>query len=369
MGDKSSNKNEDEDFKRKDSNNNSSDSSKREDKPASNRFNLGVGNKNIEKYKKLRDQLNNRNEEKINEYKTINNYLDNRDNKFRSNLEIKGYDSIFEDSSEVLNRNLSGGISLQPATKLKFTKSVNDKKQSLSELTVQEKSLFDEILEYYSDVSIGDDSLYSIFQEYQYSKTKGSKKFLFTVSFLLTFGFFTGIDLSDMSFFGTETSSLNPNYLIFTLLFILVISSLHYFFHNKRDKQLHDAKLQSINGELKQCLLYKTEIEKLAVKADANDVENLMAIKLTTGELYKEDSPLNVYYSISHYDDNLKEPANLSQILSKSESIGLYFLTFTSITFIAENLFLSNDVSVDIVWLYFPVLFLLVAVFYQIYKS
>jgi len=245
----------------------------------------------------------------------------------------------------------------------------NDEPDEISQLSEEDKENLDDILEYYSDVSLSYDTLYSLFQEWQSSKTKGSKKFYFTVTFLLSFGFFTGVDLSDLRFFGTDISDLNPIALILTLLFVLCFSGLHYYLHYRRDKQVNEARLLTIKGELNECLLYKSKLEEMAIKADGTDVENLMAKRLTTEKLLGNDSPLNVYHSINHYDEELKKPDSSSQMLSKFESIGLSFLFITSITFIAENLLLNFDFTIDIELLFFPIFYLLVAVFYQIYKS
>jgi len=203
------------------------------------------------------------------------------------------------------------------------------------DLTAEEAKRVDKIMQYLSKTGLEIDSLFELFNDWQSSKTKSIKRFVLSLSFILTLTIFAGVDITKIHLFNVTVAKGMSTIFLIALAFILISSFLYFRYLENKDWEVHTAKIAFVSNNLERCLELAEEIDDILERNKIESVEVLFNDFKSSFDRFNDD--LKAYAAINFYKNELKDTHKSFDLIQKLELGGIYFLGIMSLIAIISS--------------------------------
>jgi len=176
------------------------------------------------------------------------------------------------------------------------------------------------IITVFSNSGINIDSLYALFNDWQSSKTKAVKRFVLSLSFILSLTLVAGIPITDIDLFGLSVAEGNGNIFLSAVLVIHVLSFVYFVYLRRNDLKVNEAKLSSLKKGLESCLKMTEFVDKIVEREKLPSVRFLF--NDFKSQMHSNDSDIEAYEGLKFYKEKLKKPHKSFELVEWLE-IGL----------------------------------------------
>jgi hypothetical protein len=172
-------------------------------------------------------------------------------------------------------------------------------------LNNEDEKKINSIITVLSNSGINIDSLYSLFNDWQSSKTKSVKRFVLSLSFILSLTFVAGIPITDIDLFGLSVAEGYGNMFLSAVLAIHLMSFAYFVYLRRNDLKVNEAKLSSLKKGLESCLKMMEFVDEIVER------EKLPSVKFLfndfKSQMHSNDSDIEAYEGLKFYEDKLKK--------------------------------------------------------------
>jgi hypothetical protein len=196
------------------------------------------------------------------------------------------------------------------------------KKPSKYNISEDEAAKFKFIIQSFEKSSIETEKLFDLFTEWQSLKTRSLKRFVLTLSFLLTLAFFIEMDISVIEPLGLSVEDANQTAFLISLMIIHVTMLPYYFYQRSVDLNVKKAKVLHFSEDLEEFLDSSEKIEEFMNEKSIPSFRVL--IKEVTGNITFTKSSRKsqqVYEAVSFFKEKLKKEKAKSDLAEKAEAI------------------------------------------------
>ncbi len=188
----------------------------------------------------------------------------------------------------------------------------------------------------FADFELTKESLFNFFNEWQSDKLKSVKRFVLSLSFILSFAFIAGVDLTNLELFGLEIAEDMTVTFLVSLLLILFISLGYYEFLRRKDLSLHKARIKSTESGLLICLDFVKQIDKL-IKSRNDIYSAKYLLNDFHSNLDIQTHDLTTYKAIKFYGENLESLDKQNSFIERIELIVIYAFGLLSVLAITNS--------------------------------
>jgi len=174
------------------------------------------------------------------------------------------------------------------------------------QLTDKEEKRIEKIIQILDVSDVDLPSIYNFFKEWQSSKTKSMKRFVLSISFVLTLAFIAGVSITDVDLFGVIVAEGREIIFLSSLIAIHICSFIYHLYLRSIDWDVHQANIIPVEAELKKYEDLIDEIDEIVEKQNIRSVEALFddfRAPITSMHSSEEDT----YKAIKFYVRNLKK--------------------------------------------------------------
>ncbi|NGP90253.1 hypothetical protein [Fodinibius halophilus] len=173
------------------------------------------------------------------------------------------------------------------------------------------------------------DSLFDLFNDWQSNKTKSTKRFVLSFSFILSLTIVAGVNITEIDLFGVSVQDEMSALFLSSLATILVISFFYYIYLQNKDWEVHTAKTSYVDKSLKNCLNMVEQIDDILTKKDIKSAKDLFDDFKSSYD--KSNLEFEAYQAIKFYKNNLKDTRKSIDWVEKLELWGICILNFLAL--------------------------------------
>jgi hypothetical protein len=203
----------------------------------------------------------------------------------------------------------------------------------------KEAETVEEAYNKFGRTSIETEKLFDLFKEWQSLKTRSLKRFVISLSFLLTFAWIVNIDITDIKPLGLNVSEADQALFLIALLIIHTAAFVFYRVQRSIDLNINKAEISLFEEELKELLKISIILDKIinekrapSIQALINDVKGHYG----TNNLSKVQK---MYKAVSFFKKRLQREQHKRDIIEKLETILIYGLAITALSSILVSFF------------------------------
>lgn len=221
-----------------------------------------------------------------------------------------------------------GKMKLPKSTATSITPNLGQAPREI-DLTKEEEQKVEEVKEIFfiSDLTV--ESLFNLFNDWQSNKTKATKRFVLSVSFILSLTIFAGVNITEIDLFGVSVADGMEEYFLGSLSLIIIMTFAYYDYLRRNDLKVHKAKISAVSDNLEVWVNNAEELEKIVSENNLGSVKILLDdFRSTFAHGYPE---YEAFKAIKFYQDNLKNPRKSHELLNSIEFYGMYILGLTGL--------------------------------------
>lgn len=205
---------------------------------------------------------------------------------------------------------------------------ISDPTAPRRELDIREEDekIIDEAIEKLDRSNLKTEDLYDVFSDWQTKKTLTSKRIFVSTATLVAAADWIGIDYTALSFFGLKVANGSPErFTIFVLISILA-SGIFYEFSRRIDVSVRNARIKSVNSDLKDLVSPIESIDGAMERNNINDFVDLYYDFRSSLRATKHDA-IDVYRAVKFYKHNLSLAGIGLSVVTLSEHIIVYSIS------------------------------------------
>ncbi|MEP1306528.1 MAG: hypothetical protein ABJK11_16495 [Balneola sp.] len=196
-----------------------------------------------------------------------------------------------------------------------------------------------EAKEKFNSLDLDIDSLFTLFTDWQTSKTKSVKRFVISISFLLTLALIAGANIvQDIEVLRVPISDGHEEQFLIALFIIHFSAFLYYMYLIAIDFSVQQAKIDTIEGDLEECEGLVHEIDKIIIDNKIQSAGYLFN-DFTSPLLSVHRTEEKVYEAVKFYSEKLKKSNKWKKWSDRSEVILLYLLYSAGIVSIISSFY------------------------------
>lgn len=206
-------------------------------------------------------------------------------------------------------------------------------------LTVGEANKVRKIKKKFDGLDFQIETLFDLFNDWQSSKTKSVKRFVISVSFLLTMALIAGANIVyDIEVLRVPISNGHEEGFLIALLVIHFSAFLYYIYLRAIDLSVQKAKIDTIEDDLEECKVLVREIDKIIAKNNISSVGYLFN-DFTSPMMGAHSTDKQVYEAVKFYDEKLKQSNQWKKWGEWAEIILLYLFYSAGIIAIISSFY------------------------------
>jgi hypothetical protein len=204
------------------------------------------------------------------------------------------------------------------------------------DLTDQEIQKVHEIKEKFERSGIDIESLFEFFTDWQSNKTKSIKRFVLSLSFILSLALVAGVKILEIDLFGMTVSEGWDNYFLSSVLVMHLSLFFYYQYLKSIDFNVQQAKIHTVEEELEEYVKLAHEIDQIVEK---NNLESASELFSDFGNpiVIGQGGELSTYDSIKFYDEKLRKQHMKFKWGEVIENIVIYGLGFAGLVSIINS--------------------------------
>jgi len=177
--------------------------------------------------------------------------------------------------------------------------------------------------------------LFDLFKEKYSEKTKAIKKFVISISFLLSLTLVAGVNITEINLFGVQVSAGMESIFLGSILFIHFISFSYFMYLNGNDSALHEAMISRVKKSTKSYLDFSKKLDEIVHKYNLSSVEELLDDFRENATVFSSnDEDIKAYDALKFYEKKLMDTHRGFEWVEKLELLaiwGLYILGLIAI--------------------------------------
>jgi len=184
----------------------------------------------------------------------------------------------------------------------------NSKKSSL---TSEEEKDMNRTLTLFNQAPVEMEQFFELFNEWQSLKTRSLKRFVLSLSFILTISLIVGMKITEIDLFGISVNEGNEVWFLSFLIIIHVCSFSYYWYHRSVDQNVSSAKVGYLKDNLSEYIQLTKSIDKIISKKKATRLtefwEGAAGVEPTSSYINKIEG---TYKAISFFNEKLSKEFN-----------------------------------------------------------
>lgn len=203
------------------------------------------------------------------------------------------------------------------------------------DLSPQDEKDVEAIKEALSKSGLTTQKLFDLFKEKYSDKTKAIKKFVISISFLLSLTLVAGVKITKVNLFGVEVLPGMENIFLGSILFIHFITFTYFMYLSGNDSELHEAMISRVKKSTKSYLDFSNKLDDIAHKYKLSSVEELLDDFRENATVFNSnDEDIKAYEALKFYEKKLMNTHRGFEWVEKLELLavmGLYTLGLIAI--------------------------------------
>ncbi|MDZ7717755.1 MAG: hypothetical protein U5K72_02905 [Balneolaceae bacterium] len=203
------------------------------------------------------------------------------------------------------------------------------------DLSDDEVKVAQEVFQKFNQSNLEAKRLFDLFKEWQTLKTRSLKRFVLSLSFLLTISWLINVDITDIKPLGINVSGADETLFLISLLIIHVVTFIYYRVQRSIDLNVNEAEISLFEEELSQFIELSDFIDEIIKEGRAKSLRDLMndvhgSIRLS-GRMPKVQ---DVYNAVIFFKNRLRQEQAKKKWTEKIETISIYALSIADISII-----------------------------------
>jgi len=220
------------------------------------------------------------------------------------------------------------------------------------EMSESDEKIVKEALDYFESNSIYENELLKLFEDWQSNRTKSIKKFLLSLTSVLSLTVFAGINILKVELFNITVVD-DYEYLFLIVLFLVIVGLFYYYEINLwRDKRVNDSNLKVFMNALQRSDLYLEDVDTILNEKGITIEQLVEDFEDNSLAIQQKSSPLRGYRLMKFFKNDLEEPFTTDLNIYRFELSGLYFLGLLSTLTILRSMIWVSNPDVDLVLFY-----------------
>ena len=179
---------------------------------------------------------------------------------------------------------------------------------------------------------------FRFFNEWQSGKQKSVKRFVLSLSFVITLSAIAGADITDINIFGTTVQDGREPYFFMAMILVLCMSFWYYEFLRKNDSEVQSARNKVTADNLESGFEMVSFVESIVEKYNIRSAEALFD---DFSSPINDEGDYEAYLAIKYYQNNLDKPNNRRSLSEWMELWLLRLLVLFSGSSLITLLFLN----------------------------
>ena len=179
------------------------------------------------------------------------------------------------------------------------------------QLKEKDEKRIEKIIQILNASNINLPSINKFFNDWQSAKTKSMKRFVLSISFILTLAYIAGINITEVDLFGVIVTEGREIIFLSSLLVIHICSFIYHLYLRSIDWDVHQANIIPVEAELENYENLIDEVDEIVEKYKISSPEVLFddfSAPITS----MHDTVFETYSAIKFYIQNLKKPHDKS---------------------------------------------------------
>ena len=202
-------------------------------------------------------------------------------------------------------------------------------------LNTEEQETVIEAISLFESSGINHTTIFDLFKDWQSDKTKSVKRFVLSISFILSLSIFAGVNLVEIDLFGVSVADGMENIFLFALIVILICSFFYYEYLTRTDQKIHEAKVDSVKIGTEKYLNLVDEIDRIIEKKKIKSIETLFDDFKWT--MHQSTRDLEAYNALKFFRNKLEKPKKSYEWGESIERIVIYILGITALISILSS--------------------------------
>ena len=191
----------------------------------------------------------------------------------------------------------------------------------------------------FSRSSIETEKLFDLFKEWQTLKTRSLKRFVISLSFLLTFAWILSIDITDIEPLGLNVPGANQALFLISILVIHVTTFIFYRVQRSVDLNINKAKISLIKEELEELLTISDVLDKIIEEERAPSIRELIKDVKGSYGTNRLNKALKMYKAVSFFKNKLQKEQTKRGTIEILETVVIYGLAIAGFLSIIISFF------------------------------
>lgn len=203
------------------------------------------------------------------------------------------------------------------------------------DLRPQDERDVEAIKEALSKSGLTTQKLFDLFKEKYSEKMKAIKKFVISISFLLSLTLVAGVNITEVNLFGVEVLPGMESIFLGSILFIHFISYSYFMYLSGNDAELHEAMISNVKKSTNSYLDFSKKLDELVHKYKLSSVDELLDDFRESATVFSSnEEDIKAYEALKFYEKKLMNTHRGFEWVEKLELLaimGLYILGLIAI--------------------------------------
>ncbi|MEX0905100.1 MAG: hypothetical protein WD028_05240 [Balneolaceae bacterium] len=166
----------------------------------------------------------------------------------------------------------------------------------------------------------------------QVDKTKAVKKFVLSVSFLLSLTLVAGVNITEIHLFGVEVLPEMEYMFLGSILFIHLATFAYFIFLRGNDIELHSAMISRVKKATESYLDFSKKLDEIVLNYELPSVEELLDdFRENATVMNPNDEDIVAYQALKFYEKELKNTHRGFEWIEQLEILAVWGLYITGL--------------------------------------
>lgn len=195
------------------------------------------------------------------------------------------------------------------------------------ELLPQDERDVEAIRKALSQSGLTTQKLFDLFKDQQSDKSKSIKRFVLSLSFILSLTLVAGVDITDINLFGLEVKPDNSIIFLSSILFIHIVLFIYFIYLRWNDMEIKNAMVSNVKKATESYIDLAKKLDEIRHKYDLPSVDYLLSdFRDNATVLNPNEEDIEAYRALKFYQKNLQTSHRGFEFIERMEILSIYGL-------------------------------------------